>query len=207
MIMPALPKEFHFATTFGQEWKGFWDHLWNRAARAISNADHIVVIGYSFPPTDKRARKLLLGTYNKSVRLTICCGNATTRLEKEFRDHKFSGIESVAPTFDGFLASEKAKAGSAPSVSAGHKNTTLSRLQVLAGKKGRLKIRFAGEVPFTFLSVEPRADFPSQTDDQEIHAAIMRSSFLVRFDDGILLDGSDTRVISGHDISLIKGKY
>ena len=135
MIMPALPKEFHFATTFGHEWKGFWDHLWNRAARAISNADHIVVIGYSLAPADERARDLRLGTCNKSVRLTICCGNATTRLEKKLRDHKFGGIESVAPTFDGFLASEKAKADFAPSASTGQKNTTLSPLQALAGKK------------------------------------------------------------------------
>jgi hypothetical protein len=42
---------------------------------------------------------------------------------------------------------------------------------------------------------------------EPIQTAINRSSFLVRFDDGILLDGSDTKVISGRDISLIKGKY
>ena len=135
MIMPALPKEFHFATTYGLEWKSFWDRLWNRAARAISKADHIVVIGYSLPSVDERARDLLLGTSNKSVRLTICCGNATTRLEQEFRDHHFSGIESVATTFDGFLASERAKARIATSVPVGERNTTRSRLQALTGKK------------------------------------------------------------------------
>ena len=31
--------------------------------------------------------------------------------------------------------------------------------------------------------------------------------FLVRFDEGTLIDGSDTRVISGRYISLIRGKY
>ena len=204
MIMPALPKEFHFRTEYGLEWKGFWDHLWGRAAGAISRADNIVVIGYSLPLVDERARDLLLGTSNKSVRITICCGNATARLEEEFRQHEFSGIESVAATFDGFLASEKGKACTAAGPSAGEKNTMFSRLQGLVGKKGLLNIRYAGEVPFTFLSVEPRADLPSETDDQEIQTAIIRSSFLVRFDDGILLDGSDTRVISGCDISLIK---
>jgi hypothetical protein len=107
MIMPALPKDFHFATRHGQEWKGFWDYLWNRAAGAISNADHIVVIGYSLPSADERARELLLGTSNKSVHLTICCGNATARLEQEFRDHGFSAIESAATTFNGFLARER----------------------------------------------------------------------------------------------------
>jgi len=62
-------------------------------------------------------------------------------------------------------------------------------------------------VPFTFLSVYAPADLPSVTDDQEIQTAITRSCFLVRFDDGILLDGSDTKVISGRDISLINGRH
>jgi hypothetical protein len=207
MIMPALPKQFHFATTYGREWKAFWDHLWNRAARAVSNADHIVVIGYSLPPIDERARDLLLGSSNKSTRLTICCGNATTRLEQEFRRHDFSGIESVATTFDGFLATEKREAGLTTDAPVGEKNTTRTRLQALTGKKGLLKIRFAGEVPFTFLSVYTPADLPSEINDQDIETAITRSSFLVRFDDGILLDGSDTREISGRDISLIRGRY
>jgi hypothetical protein len=56
MIMPALPKTFYFTTTYGDEWKGFWDHLWNRAGRAISNADEVIVIGYSLPLADERAR-------------------------------------------------------------------------------------------------------------------------------------------------------
>jgi hypothetical protein len=207
MIMPALPKAFHFSTTYGLEWKSFWDRLWNRAAEAISKADHIAVIGYSLPSVDERARDLLLGTSNKGVRLTICCGDATTRLEQEFRDHNFSGIESVAMTFDGFLASERAKAPIATSAPVGEKNSVLSRLQALTGREGLLKIRFAGEVPFIFVSVYTPADLPAVTDDQEFQTVITRSRFLVRFGDGILLDGSDTRVISGRDISLIKGRY
>ena len=206
MIMPALPKAFHFATTYGLEWKSFWDRLWNRAAGTISKADHVVVIGYSLPSVDERARGLLLGTSNKGVGLTIFCGNATTRLEREFRDHGFSGIESVATTFDGFLASERAKASITTSAAV-IENSSLSRLQALTGKKGLLKIRLAGEVPFTFLSVYGPADLSSITDDQEMQTAITRSSFLVRFDDGTLLDGSDTRIISGRDISLIEGRY
>ena len=207
MIMPALPKRFHFETTYGLEWKGFWDHLWDRAAGAISKADHLVVIGYSLPSIDERASDLILGTSNKSVRLSICCGNATARLEREFRDHDFSAIESVATTFDGFLASERAKANTASSVPVGDKNTTYSRLQALTGKRGLLKIRFAREVPFTILSVYPAANLPIETGEQAFQMAITRSSFLVRFDDRILLDGRDTRVISGYDISLIRGRY
>lgn len=108
MIMPALPKHFHFVTTFGQEWKGFWDDLWQRAECAIRTADEVVVIGYSMPTVDERARTMLLGTRNKTIRVSICCGKATTNLEQEFRDHGFSCIQPVASTFDGFLMDETA---------------------------------------------------------------------------------------------------
>ena len=207
MIMPALPKTFHFATTYGDEWKGFWDHLWNRAGRAIANADEVIVIGYSLPVADERARGMLLGTTNKGTRLAICCGNATARLEQEFRDHGFSGIERVATTFDSFLTSHAVKGGAGASAPIPHGNATLSRLKALTGKQGLLKIRFAGEVGFTFLSVDPAPDLPAEANDNGIQTAIRRSRFLVRFDEGTLIDGSDTRVISGHDISLITGRY
>jgi hypothetical protein len=207
MIMPALPKTFHFATTYGDEWKGFWDHLWNRAGRAIADADEVIVIGYSLPVADERARGMLLGTTNKSTRLAICCGNATARLEQEFRDHGFSGIERVATTFDSFLTSDAVKGGAGASAPIPHGNAMLSRLKALTGKQGLLKIRFAGEVGFTFLSVDPAPDLPADADDNGIQTAITRSRFLVRFDEGTLIDGSDTRVISGHDISLIRGRY
>jgi hypothetical protein len=88
-----------------------------------------------------------------------------------------------------------------------HSSGTLSRLNALTGKQGLLKIRYAGEVGFTFLTVDPAPDLPTDTDDQAIQTAITRSRFLVRFDEGILIDGSDTRVISGRDISLISGRY
>jgi len=111
MIMPALPKTFHFATTFGEEWNDFWDGLWQRAESAIASADELVVIGYSLPTADERARAMLLGSANKAVRLSICCGKATASLKQEFRDRGFSRIEAVAPTFDGFLTRETAGGG------------------------------------------------------------------------------------------------
>jgi hypothetical protein len=103
MIMPALPKTFHFGTTFGTEWKGFWDGLWRQAECALQTAGEVVVIGYSMPSVDVRARTMLLGNGNKTVRLSICCGKATPTLEQEFRDHGFNDIEGVAPTFDDFV--------------------------------------------------------------------------------------------------------
>jgi hypothetical protein len=103
MIMPALPKHFYFETSFGQEMKSFWDDLWERAKRGIENADELVLIGYSLPTADERARGLLLSTANKAVRLSICCDKATTALEQEFRANGFSRIHEGACTFENFL--------------------------------------------------------------------------------------------------------
>ena len=92
MIMPALPKHFHFATTCGQEWKDFWDGLWGRAEHAIENADELAIVGYSLPTADERARAMLLDSSNRNVRLSICYVNATGKLEQEFRKHGFSSM-------------------------------------------------------------------------------------------------------------------
>ena len=108
MIMPALPKRFYFATTFGQEWTGFWDGLWKRAECAIQAADEVVVIGYSLPTVDERARGMLLDAPQKNVCLSICCGNATQGLEQEFRRSGFTDIQTGAPTFEDFLDHEAA---------------------------------------------------------------------------------------------------
>jgi len=207
MIMPALPKTFHFATAYGEEWKEFWDALWWRAERAIENADELVIIGYSLPIADERARAMLLGSANTAVSLSICCGKTSARLEQEFRASGFTNIQSGAATFDDFLARETAKDCADAGVTTPHSSGTLSRLKALTGKQGLLKIRYAGEVGFTFLSVDPAPDLPMEADDEAIQTAITRSRFLVRFDEGTLIDGSDRRVISGRDISLIRGRY
>jgi hypothetical protein len=106
LIMPALPKTFHFETPFGNEWEGFWDRLWQRAGCAIERADELVIIGYSLPQEDERARDLLLGSANKAVRLTICCGHDTPKLELEFRQHGFNEVRQTGGEnkFEDFLA-------------------------------------------------------------------------------------------------------
>jgi hypothetical protein len=213
MILPALPKLFYFATSFGQEWKDFWDGLWNRAKRAIKCADELVIIGYSLPATDERARDLLLNTANKTVRLSICCRDATASLEQVFCDHGFKGITTVSLTFEGFLAIETERENSGTAMSIPHKSIydcsmdTLARLNDLVGKKGLLKIANHGEVGFTFVSVDPAPNLPAEADIEAFHDAITLSSFRVRFDDGLLIDGSDSRVISGFYISRIFGDY
>jgi hypothetical protein len=106
MIMPAVPKRFHFETSLGIEWKGFWDVLWDRAKDALEGADELVIIGYSMPTIDERSQDMLLDTQNKSVRLSICCGKATARLKEELRGRGFNRLQPAATTFDDFLMAE-----------------------------------------------------------------------------------------------------
>jgi hypothetical protein len=83
----------------------------------------------------------------------------------------------------------------------------LSRLQNLVGKQGLVKIAQAGEVGFTFVAVHPAPDLPAKGDDAALQRAITRSEFTVQFDEGILIDDSNRKVISGFYISLIRGRY
>ncbi len=83
----------------------------------------------------------------------------------------------------------------------------LSRLQNLVGKQGLVKIAQAGEIGFTFLAVHPAPKLPPKGNDDELQRAITRSEFTIQFDEGILIDGSNRKVISGRYISLIRGRY
>jgi hypothetical protein len=83
----------------------------------------------------------------------------------------------------------------------------LSRLRGLVGKHGLVNIAQAGEVGFKFLSVHPAPDLPTSGDDSDLQGAIAQSDFTVQFDKGILVEGSNRRVISGLHISLIMGRY
>jgi hypothetical protein len=103
LIMPALPKQFFFSTTYGQEWKPFWDYLWEGAEHLVQNADEVVIIGYSLPELDKRARELLLNSSNKNATLSVCCRADTDRIERLFQDHGFSNITAGTPMFEDFL--------------------------------------------------------------------------------------------------------
>lgn len=80
----------------------------------------------------------------------------------------------------------------------------LTRLNNLVGKEGLLKIPY-DEVRFTFLSVNPAPDLPTEADDDAFQTAISESSFEARFEEGVLIDGSNTKIISGRYISRIFG--
>jgi hypothetical protein len=77
----------------------------------------------------------------------------------------------------------------------------LARLRGLIGKRGLFPVRsadgFFREVPFTFVAVAPPRNIAEETDFDTFNALISRSEFVVRFDDGTLLDGRNTRSVSG----------
>jgi hypothetical protein len=82
---------------------------------------------------------------------------------------------------------------------------TITRLSALVGKEGLMTAPVpSAELPITLLAVDPA---PEVTSEMDIQIAITRSNFIVRFDNGDLVDGGNTKTISGFYISTIKGPY
>ena len=79
---------------------------------------------------------------------------------------------------------------------------TQSQLNDLVGKRGLLKTQ-RGELRFEFLSVDAAPEVQIKATEVDFQDAVTRSSFRVRFDEGTLIDGSNTKVISGFFISRI----
>ena len=77
----------------------------------------------------------------------------------------------------------------------------LAQLRGLVGRRGLLPVRspdgFSGEVPVTFVAIAPPLDVPQEADFDTFNALISRTEFVVRFDEGTLLDGRSTRHVSG----------
>lgn len=104
MILPSLNKTFYHQTTFGREWGPFWENLWQRAENALQTSGRIVIIGYSLPAADERARDLLLSRANKNASVIVCCGRASTGIEEQFQKEGFAHIERVPnPTLEGWM--------------------------------------------------------------------------------------------------------
>jgi hypothetical protein len=81
--------------------------LWEHAGLALTRADEVVIIGYSLPDADTRARELLFTRTNKAASVTVCCSGATTRIQDEFRREKFLRVQENRPvTFELWLDSE-----------------------------------------------------------------------------------------------------
>jgi hypothetical protein len=105
LIAPASRKLFHVDTPFGREWEGFWDHLWDQARIALRSSDEIVVVGYSLPSADERARKLLLEGPKKESIIALWCGRRSPALRDEFVSRGYSRVRaSESGRFEEYLA-------------------------------------------------------------------------------------------------------
>ncbi len=104
MILPGRHKRFHVPTSINErERENFWNCLWDQARKALERAAEIVLIGYSLPAADTRARQLLLGHLNSGVTVSICSRGDSARIAAEFRDAGFECVETRAQDFGAWL--------------------------------------------------------------------------------------------------------
>jgi hypothetical protein len=104
LILPTYEKRFSVPTNVGDEWVEFFDGLWENAIQALQSSTRIVIIGYSLPAADRRARAMLLWNANKSARTFVCCGTSSEGLKLQFEDHGFWKVQAIG-TFEKFLES------------------------------------------------------------------------------------------------------
>jgi len=81
MILPERDKTFL--------WKDFFDRLWGKAQAALRESEEIVVVGYSLPQADERAREMILDEANAGASVTVRCGRDSDRIAREFRGSGF----------------------------------------------------------------------------------------------------------------------
>jgi hypothetical protein len=93
LILPGRTKEFFYRSSFGEEWKPFFDHLWSQASTALKQADRVVICGYSLLPVDERACDLILRNPNNRIKVEIVCGSQGQRIANDFRN---LGYEYIA---------------------------------------------------------------------------------------------------------------
>jgi hypothetical protein len=113
---PAVPalislsrrKFFYIRTSIGgREWEPFWNALWGQAGDVLNSSDKIVIIGYSMPDADERARDLLFRRCNRDAQIAIFSGGRGTQIAHEFTSRGFRRIETLGRgRFEDFLAAE-----------------------------------------------------------------------------------------------------
>lgn len=94
LILPTLHKNFFQQTSFGREWEPFWNYMWSEAAQALNASEKIVVIGYSMPRADERARELLLKRSNHKAEILVFSGSTSSAICEEFRKERFRSVTS-----------------------------------------------------------------------------------------------------------------
>ena len=100
LILPGRNKQYFYRTSFGNEWKPFFDSLWYQAGAALNEADKILICGYGMAPADNRACDMILRSPNTKVQVEIVCGSQGKRVENDFRN---AGYEDVIVDAKGYF--------------------------------------------------------------------------------------------------------
>jgi hypothetical protein len=95
LILPTLHKDFFHQTSFGREWEPFWNYIWEQAQQSLRSAEKIVVIGYSMPVADERARELLLKHSNPNAEILVFSGSRTGAICECFLQNSFQTVTSL----------------------------------------------------------------------------------------------------------------
>ena len=108
MILPGRQEKFYAPTSINsREREPFWDVLWENARGALQKVDEIVVVGYSLPAADERARDLVFNEIDRNSLLTVCCGRASNfRLQQEFLRAGFAHVRTDLEYFADYIAAE-----------------------------------------------------------------------------------------------------
>jgi hypothetical protein len=104
LILPTLHKNFFHQTTFGHEWEPFWDDIWRQAGASLRASGKVVIIGYSMPVADERARNLILKCTNPSAEVRVFAGADSVSICRAFHDsgHK-TAVSAGSGYFEDFL--------------------------------------------------------------------------------------------------------
>jgi hypothetical protein len=99
IIVPGLNKHFYERTSAGRELEAFWESLWINAENALMFSDRIVMIGYSMPTGDIRARRLVLEKSNRDALVEIYCGPSTKSISETFASKGFRRIQTSGNSY------------------------------------------------------------------------------------------------------------
>jgi hypothetical protein len=78
----------------------FWKHLWSQAERALRFAEEIAIAGYSFPPADQHAWRLIDKNVGREVPISVSSGSATENIECQLRELGFRQVQTEVRYFD-----------------------------------------------------------------------------------------------------------
>ena len=94
LILPTLHKNFFHQTSLGREWEPFWDDIWGQAEQVLRSSNKVVIIGYSMPAADERARQLLLKHSSPDADILVYSGSRSNAISEDFRKCGFHSVKS-----------------------------------------------------------------------------------------------------------------